>query len=127
MVGPEGRPHPKARRRHHESGRTVPERFLGLLRGHREHVQILRDRAPRDPLIAYVAVTVVDAWHRRGVVTALLARLTERALQAGIRRYAVSVAADNRPVVGVLRGSGGLDPSIATPASASSRHRSPFR
>jgi hypothetical protein len=32
---------------------------------------------------------------------------------AGIRRYAASAPADNRPVVQLLRSSGGLDPSIA--------------
>ena len=36
-----------------------------------------------------------------------------RALQAGIHRYAVSVAADNLPVLELLRGSGGLDPNTA--------------
>ena len=51
--------------------------------------------------------------HRRGVATAMLARLTERAVQAGIHRYAVSVAADNLPVLELLRGSGGLVPSTA--------------
>jgi GNAT superfamily N-acetyltransferase len=65
------------------------------------------------PRIADLAVTVVDAWHRRGVATALLTRLTERAVQAGIRRYAASVAADNRSVLELVRGSGGLDPSTA--------------
>jgi GNAT superfamily N-acetyltransferase len=69
--------------------------------------------AARPSPIADLAVTVVDAWHRRGVATALLTRLTERAVQAGIRRYAASVAADNRSVLELVRGSGGLDPSTA--------------
>ena len=40
-------------------------------------------RADR-PDTAEVAVTVVDAWQNRGVAPALLARLSERALEAGI-------------------------------------------
>ena len=43
----------------------------------------------------------------------LIRRVRRRSGQAGIRRYAGSVAADNRPVLELLRGSGGLDPSIA--------------
>ena len=34
-------------------------------------------------------------------------------MQAGIRRYAASVAADNLQVLELLRGSGGLVPSTA--------------
>ena len=43
----------------------------------------------------------------------LIRRVRRRSGRAGIRRYATSVAADNRPVLELLRSSGGLDPSIA--------------
>ena len=56
----------------------------------------------------------------------LIRRVRRRSGQAGIRRYAGSVAADNRPVLS-LRGSGGLDPSIAQASYGMVEHRSPFR
>jgi hypothetical protein len=43
----------------------------------------------------------------------LIRRVRRRSGRAGIRRYAASVAADNRPVLELPRGRGGLDPSIA--------------
>jgi hypothetical protein len=43
----------------------------------------------------------------------LIRRVQRRSGRAGIRRYAASVAADIRPVLELLRGSGGLDSSIA--------------
>ena len=43
----------------------------------------------------------------------LIRLVRRRSGRAGIRRYAASVAADNLPAVELLRGSGGLDPSIA--------------
>jgi hypothetical protein len=57
----------------------------------------------------------------------LIRRVRRRSGQAGIRRYAGSVAADNRAVLELLRGSGGLDPSIAQASYGMVEHRSPFR
>jgi RimJ/RimL family protein N-acetyltransferase len=45
---------------------------------------------------AELAVEVVDGWQRRGVGTALLAALTERAGAAGIRRFQMTMLRDNR-------------------------------
>jgi len=43
----------------------------------------------------------------------LIRRVRRRSGRAGIRRYAVSVAADNCSALELPRGRGGLDPSIA--------------
>src|SRR4051794_1367788 len=40
-------------------------------------------RSPADDELAEVAVAVADSWHNRGVATALLARLAERAREEG--------------------------------------------
>jgi RimJ/RimL family protein N-acetyltransferase len=45
--------------------------------------------------VAEVAVEVVDGWQRRGVGTALMVALVERAQAAGIRRFHVSMLRDN--------------------------------
>jgi EmrB/QacA subfamily drug resistance transporter len=56
-----------------------------------------------DPQAAEVAVTVVDEWQGRGVATELMARLSDRARQEGIRRFTALVAEDNKAVAGLLR------------------------
>ena len=54
----------------------------------------VRDRS--DPDLAEVAVVVTDAWQRRGVASALLERLAERARAAGAERLvARSIAGDH--------------------------------
>jgi RimJ/RimL family protein N-acetyltransferase len=64
----------------------------------------VRDR--EDPYAAEIAVTVIDGWQGRGLGTELLARLSERACQEGIRRFTAAVAADNVPMTGLLRNLG---------------------
>jgi RimJ/RimL family protein N-acetyltransferase len=59
-------------------------------------------RAPGDPESAEVAVAVVDDWHRRGVATALLDELTERARENGIAHYTAIVSEDNDVVLNGL-------------------------
>src|SRR5687767_7790221 len=51
---------------------------------------------------AEVAVAVVDGWHGRGLGTALVTRLTDRARQAGIRRYRAISAPENGRIRGIL-------------------------
>jgi GNAT superfamily N-acetyltransferase len=65
-------------------------------------------RTADDRLTADLAVTVVDDWHRRGVATQLMIRLSERAIHAGVCRYTVLAAADNLAVFAMLH-SLGLD------------------
>jgi len=56
-----------------------------------------------DPQAAEVAITVIDEWQRRGLATELLAQLSDRARDEGIRRFTALVAADNAAVTGLLR------------------------
>ena len=73
---------------------TATGRGVGLARYARSAV---------DPQAADVAVTVVDSWQRRGVATALLARLSVRARQAGIYSFTAVVSTDNEPMIEMLR------------------------
>ncbi|WP_249012436.1 GNAT family N-acetyltransferase [Conexibacter sp. DBS9H8] len=52
-------------------------------------------RLSADATTAEIAVTVVDAWHGRGVGAALLDRLVCRARQEGIRRFSAQVLGEN--------------------------------
>lgn len=60
-------------------------------------------RQADDPSTADVAVTIADDWQGRGVGTALLARLSDRAREENIRRFSALVAVDNVAVAGLLR------------------------
>ena len=51
---------------------------------------------------AETAVTVADDWQGRGLGTALLELLADRARDEGVRRFKASVLADNRPMLEVL-------------------------
>ncbi len=55
-----------------------------------------------DPQAAEIAVTVVDDWQGKGLGTELLARLSDRARQEGIRRFTGTVSADNVAMASVL-------------------------
>jgi RimJ/RimL family protein N-acetyltransferase len=55
-----------------------------------------------DPEVAEVAVAVADVWHNRGVGTALLERLTQRAREEGVRRFRAEVLAENRPMLELI-------------------------
>jgi RimJ/RimL family protein N-acetyltransferase len=59
-------------------------------------------RSPDQPDTAEVGVTVVDAWQGRGLGSALLARLSERALQSGIEYFTAEVLAENRTMLALL-------------------------
>ena len=52
---------------------------------------------------AEVAITVVDAWQRRGLGTLLLAALGTVALSNGVRVFHADLLADNLPVLALLR------------------------
>ena len=99
--------------------RANPDYFTGV--DHRDHealgaldhvrgggvgiARYVRDR--EDPYAAEIAVTVIDGWQGRGLGTELLAQLSERACQEGIRRFTAAVAADNAAMTGLLRNFGG--------------------
>lgn len=59
-------------------------------------------RTPGDRTSAEVAVVVVDEWHRRGLGTVLLDRLTELAREREIERYTAIVSPDNEIVLRAL-------------------------
>jgi RimJ/RimL family protein N-acetyltransferase len=59
-------------------------------------------RSPQDAELAEVAVAVADSWQNRGVATALLARLAERAREEGVRRFSAEILADNRPMLELI-------------------------
>ena len=59
-------------------------------------------RDPGDPRAAEIAVTIADDWQGRGLGAELLARLSDRARQAGIRRFTATVSADNVAMTGLL-------------------------
>jgi GNAT superfamily N-acetyltransferase len=66
---------------------------------------------------AETAVTVADAWQGRGLGTALLELLADRAREEGVRRFKAVVLADNRAMLEVLDGLGRaqvLDSSAGT-------------
>jgi RimJ/RimL family protein N-acetyltransferase len=63
-------------------------------------------RVPGDRTTAEVAVVVADDWHRRGLATALLDRLSERARENGIERYSAIVSQDNSVVLRALDNAG---------------------
>ena len=66
-------------------------------------------RLPDQLDTAEVGVTVVDAWQGRGLATALLARLSEYALQAGIEYFIAEVLAENRTMLALLPGLGQVE------------------
>jgi RimJ/RimL family protein N-acetyltransferase len=59
-------------------------------------------RRPDDPGTADLGVTVVDAWQGRGLGSALLARLSERALEVGVEYFTAEILAENRTVLAHL-------------------------
>jgi len=54
------------------------------------------------PDTADLAVTVADDWQGRGLGFALLARLSARALEAGIAYFSAEILAENRTMLGML-------------------------
>jgi GNAT superfamily N-acetyltransferase len=65
----------------------------------------VRDR--NDPQAAEIAITIADEWQGRGLGRELLARLSRRARQEGIRRFTALVAAGNVAMTALLRNAGG--------------------
>ena len=59
-------------------------------------------RSPADAETAEVAVAVADFWQGRGVATALLDRLAERARAEGVRRFSADILAENRPMLELI-------------------------
>jgi GNAT superfamily N-acetyltransferase len=62
-----------------------------------------------DERIAEPALTVVDAWQRRGLGSVLLERLIGRARAQGVCEFRATVLADNEPMLQLLRASPEID------------------
>jgi RimJ/RimL family protein N-acetyltransferase len=59
-------------------------------------------REPDEPEAAEAAVTVADDWHGRGLGTAMLAELAERAREEGVKRFTAYVLARNEDMIDML-------------------------
>jgi RimJ/RimL family protein N-acetyltransferase len=66
-------------------------------------------RLPDQPDTAEIGVTVVDAWQGRGLGSALIARLSERAAEAGIEYFTAEVLAENQSILALLAGLGQVE------------------
>ena len=75
-------------------------------------------RLTDQPDTAEVGVTVVDAWQGRGLGSALLGRLSERALEAGIEYFTAEVLAENRTMLALLPSLGQVETESHGPVVA---------
>ena len=70
-------------------------------------------RLPDRQDTADLAVTVVDAWQGRGLASALLARLSARALEVGIAYFTAEILAENRTVLDMLPWLGNVESEVS--------------
>lgn len=70
-------------------------------------------RYAASPDEAELAITVADSWHGRGLATALLRVLTERAITVGVKRFRAEMMADNEAVLRLLRSAGMTDETVS--------------
>ena len=75
-------------------------------------------RLADQPDTADVGVTVVDAWQGRGLGSALLARLSERALEVGIEYFTAEILAENRTMLALLPALGRVETESRGPVVA---------
>jgi GNAT superfamily N-acetyltransferase len=80
-----------------------------------EPLGVVRYVRSGDPEKAEVAVVVVDHWQGRGVATALLTRLVERARAEGVRVFTATTLSDNRDALNLMRSLG--EPRQVAPIS----------
>jgi protein lysine acetyltransferase len=112
---------------HHDHEALVAVGADGALLG---VARMVRSRS--DPEVAEVAVTVVDDWQGRGLGTALLGLLADRARAEGIRRFTALMLASNRemrdlfedlgPVRILERASSTIELEITLPSSGAGPH-----
>jgi GNAT superfamily N-acetyltransferase len=73
-------------------------------------------RRADQPDTADAGVTVIDAWQGRGLGSALLTRLSERALEVGIEYFAAEILAENRTMLAMLPDLGKVETESSGPA-----------
>jgi RimJ/RimL family protein N-acetyltransferase len=76
-----------------------------------EPVGVARFVRSPEPALAEVAVTVVDEWHGRGVATAILQQLVERAHEEGIEAFVAIVLEENDAAIELFEGLAANDAS----------------
>ncbi len=92
--------------------------------GRERQIGVARYSPTEDPAIAEFAVTVADAWHRRGIATQLMHVLTTSAAVAGIEVLEGLVLQENRGMLEMCRKLGFLpegdsgDPGVVRVAKA---------
>jgi len=89
-------------------------------------------RSRSDPRVAEAAVTVADDWQGRGLGTALLGLLADRARAEGIRRFTALMLATNREMIDLFeelgpirileRASGTIELEITLPGRGAGPH-----
>ena len=72
-------------------------------------------RRAGQPDTADAGVTVIDAWQGRGLGSALLTRLSERALKVGVGYFAAEILAENRTMLALLPSLGRVETESSGP------------
>jgi RimJ/RimL family protein N-acetyltransferase len=65
-------------------------------------VAVARYVREKDPEVAEAAITVADDWHGRGLGTAMLHQIAERAREEGVKRFSAYVLAGNEDMIDML-------------------------
>ena len=82
-------------------------------------------RYPTAPDDAELAITVADSWHGRGLGTALVRVLADRAIEVGVKRVLAEMMADNEPILRLLRRAGMTDKTVRGEVASGSIERAP--
>ena len=65
-------------------------------------IAVARFVREKDPEVAEAAITVADDWHGRGLGTAMLHELAQRAREEGVKRFTAYVLARNDDMIDML-------------------------
>lgn len=92
----------------HRWTETDPEREVALIattevQGRVQQAGVARYVLDDSGQTAEFAIVLADAWHGRGLGSALLAQLIRQAREAGLRQLFGTTASDNRAMIGLAR------------------------